>query len=248
MTGAGNLFTYYYRNFAVVRATTTKLLDQVYRLRYQVYCIENQFEDPNEHGDERERDEYDAVSAHVLLLHRKSGTAVGTARIIMPQLGSTWRPLPLWQVIAPEVRRDLDRLPWHQTGEISRFAISKEFRRWWRDHQASTLATAGRDAAAGEQQFMQYITFGLIQDILQISIEKRVEYLVASMNFSLMRILSNFGIELERIGGPVEYHGLRQPCIARLADLIELSRSRSAPFWQFVGFGNALSSGVHHSS
>src|SRR5205823_369230 len=82
MIGMGDLFEYYYQHFAVVRANTPRLLDQVYRLRYQVYCIENQFEDPNEHLDGREMDEHDAASAHILLLHRKSGTAVGTARLI----------------------------------------------------------------------------------------------------------------------------------------------------------------------
>jgi N-acyl amino acid synthase of PEP-CTERM/exosortase system len=245
MIGMGDLFGYYHRHFEVLRANTPRLLDQVYRLRYQVYCIENQFEDPTAHLDGREMDEHDAVSAHILLLHRKSGTAVGTARLIMPQLGSSWRPLPILPVLAPKVREEFERLPLHRTAEISRFAVSKEFRRWWRDHHGSTVETTHQQTAGGEQQLMQYITFGLIQDILQLSIERGVDYLVAAMNFSLIRIVGNLGIELESIGGPVEYHGMRQPCIAFLANLVEQSQNQLTPFWQFVGFRDALSSRVN---
>jgi N-acyl amino acid synthase of PEP-CTERM/exosortase system len=244
MMGMGDLFDYYYEHFAVLRANTPRLLDQVYRLRYQVYCVENQFEDPNEHLDGCEMDEHDAVSAHILLLHRKSGTAVGTARIIMPQLESGWRPLPVWHVLTPEVREEFERLPLHRTAEVSRFAVSKEFRRWWRNHVA-TVETTGQNIASGEQQLMQYITFGLIQKILQLALEKGIDYLVAAMNFSLVRILVNLGLQLESIGEPVEYHGVRQPCIAFLGNLIEQSQSQFTPFWQFVGFRDAFPSRVH---
>ena len=36
----------YTRHFDVVRADTPALLDRVYELRYQVYCLENAFENP----------------------------------------------------------------------------------------------------------------------------------------------------------------------------------------------------------
>ena len=42
--------------FDIVRADTPALLDEAYRLRYQVYCVENPFENPAEHSDGRERD------------------------------------------------------------------------------------------------------------------------------------------------------------------------------------------------
>jgi N-acyl amino acid synthase of PEP-CTERM/exosortase system len=240
MMGMGDLFGYYYQHFAVLRANTPRLLDQVYRLRYQVYCIENQFEDPNEHLDGREMDEHDAVSAHILLLHRKSGTPVGTARIIMPQLESNWRPLPVWHVLTPEGREEFERLlPLPRTAEVSRFAVSKEFRRWWRNHHGPTVETTHQHTASGELQLMQYVTFGLIQDILQLGLEKRVDYLVAAMNSSLMRIFVNLGLELEPIGRPVEYHGLRQPCVLFLANILEESQSLSTPFWRFIGFRDA---------
>src|SRR5574338_334496 len=64
------LMDLYSSYFDVVRADTPDLVSEALRLRYQVYCVENPFEDPSEHPDGLERDRYDAQAAHCLLLHR----------------------------------------------------------------------------------------------------------------------------------------------------------------------------------
>ena len=228
----------YDNHFTVVRANTPSLLDRVYRLRYQVYCKENSYF-PEEHFDGRETDEHDAVSAHILLLHKQSGSAIGTARLIMPQLGYGWRPLPVWQVMTPRGREQFERLASHRTAEISRFAVSKEFRRWWRDHHGPAASETRQQVASGEQQLMLYVTFGLIQEILLLSLERGIDYLTAVMNPSLIRILTKLGLEFEPIGGIVDYHGIRQPCIALLRDLVVQSKNEFTPLWQFVSHRDA---------
>ena len=40
-SGWQDFLSCYREHFEVVRASTPSLLDQVYRLRYQVYCVEN---------------------------------------------------------------------------------------------------------------------------------------------------------------------------------------------------------------
>ena len=233
---------YYQNTFSVVRANTQILLNRVYQLRYQVYCLENKFEDPAEHLDGREMDRHDARSAHLLLLHRKSGMAVGTARLIMPDI---WDSLPIWHVLEPEVREQFERLPLHRTGEVSRFAVSKEFRRWWQHHRDPATASAPQHARSDEQRFMQYITFGLIHDLLQIAIERGLHYVTAVMNPSLLRIVTNLGVEFKPIGAPVEYHGIRQPCVARVSRLIEQLQKNFTLLWQFCSSpGNIFSPSV----
>jgi len=64
---------FYNEHFDVVRADTRALLDQAYRLRYQVYCVENPFESPAEQVNGRETDLDDDRSVHALLVHRRSG-------------------------------------------------------------------------------------------------------------------------------------------------------------------------------
>src|SRR5712675_2520849 len=89
----------YTNHFDVIRADTSALLDRVYEIRYQVYCVENAFEDPAQNLDGREIDGDDDRAAHVLLIHRESGEAAGTARVIFPDQR---RPLPIARVLDPE--------------------------------------------------------------------------------------------------------------------------------------------------
>src|SRR3546814_7250579 len=60
------------------------LRDEVFRLRYQVYCVENPFEDPAEHPDGLEHDVYDERATHCLLFHKRTESWAGTARLILP--------------------------------------------------------------------------------------------------------------------------------------------------------------------
>ena len=59
----------YNEYFDIERADDPERLDRVYRLRYQVYCLEHPFENADEHSDGRERDEDDDRSVHTLLVH-----------------------------------------------------------------------------------------------------------------------------------------------------------------------------------
>jgi N-acyl amino acid synthase of PEP-CTERM/exosortase system len=228
------LFESYNHHFEVLDANSPALLDQAYRLRYQVYCIENAFEQTSEHPFGREQDEHDAISAHILLRHRASGAAVGTARLIMPHLADGWHALPIAGVLAPTDRMKFERLPSHRTAEISRFAISKQFRAWWRDHRQRALVSNFNQSKREDELLLRYITFGLFDGILRISNEHKIDYVAAVMKTGLISILEKFGIDFEPLGGLVDYHGVRQPCVVVLADLIERSRMHCTPLWQFV--------------
>jgi N-acyl-L-homoserine lactone synthetase len=270
----------YERYFKILKANTPDLLDQVYRLRYQVFCVENAIFDPAEHLDERERDEYDERSAHVLLVHRDSGAAIGTARLILPRRGAKSGPLRIQRVLAPGDRKILERLPLRQTAEISRFAVGRELRWLWRGvrpagsrpselpearalppavpvsprarpqgkvagapstaAQESALPSAHRTTSmpralwASEKLLMRYITFGLLRGILDACMEHTILYLAAVMEPALIRALVWLGLDFEPVGGRINDHGIRQPCIVRLTDLVERSRGRRTPLWQYL--------------
>jgi len=72
---ASNSFDYFKRNLSVVPADSDELLDRVFRLRFQVYCVERGFEDAAEHPNGRERDRDDRRSLHFLVLDRATGVA-----------------------------------------------------------------------------------------------------------------------------------------------------------------------------
>ena len=153
---------HYDRHFAVVRATTPELLRKVHRLRYQVYCVENPFEDPEKQIDKYEADEYDERSVHTLLLHRRTGEAVGTSRVILPHKGE-FRPLPMATMLHGADRCRFDEFPAAQTAEISRFAVSKQFRRRCGEERHADVGFAENASAPeiSERRLMPFITLGL---------------------------------------------------------------------------------------
>src|ERR1035438_959014 len=87
------------RYFEIVQATTPELLDQIYALRFQVYCMEHRFEDPSNYPSCREWDRYDVNSQHIALLYRASNEVVGTGRLILP-CGPPGSALPILSLVS----------------------------------------------------------------------------------------------------------------------------------------------------
>jgi N-acyl amino acid synthase of PEP-CTERM/exosortase system len=245
MIAIENLAETYDRQFIVVRANTDALRDEVYRLRYQVFCIENSIFKPDENPLQREKDEYDKIAEHILLYHRSSDVPVGTTRVVMPYLDKNgWRPLPMQRVLAFKDRQVFEKISTRQVAEISRFAISKEFRRQWsRTRHQPGEDYHQTDDQRNEYQLIRFVTFGLIRAVLQICVEHRIAYLAAFVEPSLGRILHKLGLNFEPVGGLVNHCGIRQPSIARLPELIKHSRAELTPLWQFVAMRDAFSRG-----
>jgi N-acyl amino acid synthase of PEP-CTERM/exosortase system len=215
-----DLLSCYREHFEVVRAETPNLLDQAYRLRYQVYCIENSYEHPDQQVDGRERDIYDARSAHALLVHKGTGAVAGTVRVILPGADAQELPLPIISVTEPHQGERLRQLPPPQVAEISRFAISKQFRRHYLE--------------AEDRRMLRCITFGLIRGALEICRENDIQYICAVMERGLIRLLARVGLVFEHVGELIEYHGARQPCVARISQLVERSKAERTLLWRYA--------------
>ena len=233
----------YIHYFDVVRADTPALLDEAYRLRYQVYCVENPFENTAEHTNGRELDPDDDRSIHALLVHRRSGSFAGTVRAILPNANGPHRPLPIERILAEQ--HSASTIPWpkHSTVEISRYAVSKEFRRRRGEELYADIEMSNDTPTMSERRMIPYITYGLIRGVVEICGEYGISHICAVMEPALIRVLGRFGLEFESIGGLVEHHGVRQPCVARLVDLMEGSRFRNPMLWQYAvqsapGVGN----------
>jgi N-acyl amino acid synthase of PEP-CTERM/exosortase system len=235
VAGMADFAASYDRQFAVVRADTQALLDLAYSLRYQVYCLENQFEDPAQFSDGREIDGDDDRSVHTLLVQRATGAVAGTVRVILPCHDAA-RQLPIERVLNVRDRLLFQCFPLRSTAEISRFAVSKEYRRRHGEQRyADAKFSEPRDGLLPkERRLMPHITFGLLRGVLDICLNYGVTHLAGVVEPALIRILAGFGLDFEPLGSPVEHHGIRQPCVARLVDLIQRSRERTTPLWQYL--------------
>ena len=215
--------------FKLVSANTRALMEAAFALRYQVYCIERRFEDPAQQQGGLETDQFDRHAVHSLLFHRSIDEAIGTARLILPEA----RPnsLPIQQLLKKNGLNAGDYFPSESAAEISRFAISKEFRR--RD--------LGPLSAEAERERRSYLPcLGLMQILLRQSVELGIEYWGAVMEPQLLRWMAMLGMRFQPVGPMVSHHGLRQPSYCHLPTMFREMAQTKPEFWDVVTNGGEL--------
>lgn len=221
--------------FEVVPATTPDLLEEAHRLRYQVYCVENGFESQADNPGGLEMDEFDARACQSLLLHRATGTVAGTVRLILPDSrgGDTLPALsvsPTLGDLGPEF------LPRQYTGEISRFAISKEFRRRIEDGRwpAVREECRGKVPAETNRRVLPHLTLGLMRALVKMSTENGVTHWCANVETPLLRLLKRLGIYFHASGPLVNFHGWRQPVYSSIEELSRVVYRSRPEVWDVI--------------
>jgi N-acyl amino acid synthase of PEP-CTERM/exosortase system len=218
--------------FEAVPATTPELLRQAYGLRYQVYCIETGFEDPAANPNGLETDEYDNHSLHGVLLHRRSGLPTGTIRVVLPELGEHSGPLPIHKVCRDPRLLDPKFLPRNRSAELSRFAISKVFRKRLGDELYGAVHRG--DDGQDSRRVVPHISLGLMAVALQLTQGRGIDYICAVMEPALLRLLGRLSIHFTPLGPLVDYHGKRQPCFARIDTLLSTIERERHDVWEVV--------------
>ena len=221
----GDLREAFHDRFEILTGTSDALAEATQRLRYQVYCIETGFEDVRDFPSGRESDIFDRYSVFGLIRSRDDKVALATVRLV---LGATGRRLPI-ESCCPELA---GRLLYSRLGgvskeavaEISRFAVSKQAMR----------SFLPRERSDDTRRLMLEVTLGLFRAVLIMSIEHHVSHWCAVMEPSLLRLLSRFGIDFNRLGGLVDYHGWRQPCFGKVEDILSLAYERRRETWSLV--------------
>ena len=224
-----SLYETYGAAFETVRAETAEQQRASFRLRYEVYCVENHFLKIEDNPGCLETDDYDAQSLHTLLIHRASQAIVGTVRLVLPVDVSEHAPLPLYEV-CPEA---MAKVPLKRTAEISRFAVSKGFRRRQGDELYGRFYT--RTELEGDaRRLLPHLTLGLMQAVTEMSQESGIDHLCAIMDPALLRLLARLGIHFTMVGKPLEYHGLRQPCYSDLSKLLARVEQARFDVWEIL--------------
>lgn len=228
----------YKKWFDIVPATSAELVRESQRVRYQVYCLETGFENISDFPDGYEHDQYDERSVCSLLVHKPSGAVAGTVRLILPHEDPVAHPLPAMALSDALRALDPTVLPRARTGEISRFAISKQFRQRREDTLIPALYESA--GAAGDQRVIPHITLGLMQAILRMSIEHRVDDLAIIVEPALDRLIRKLGIYFQPIGPLIEHHGRRRAHYRNIAALLDDVYDRKPEIWEVLTDGGAL--------
>jgi len=215
--------------YDVISAETDELLELAYRLRYQVYCCENQFESAEDNPGNREIDEYDFKdrSVHSLLIDRSTDLVAGTVRIILPDANALDACFPTQQFCSRQLLSER-KIPLATTAEVSRFAISRIFR-----NESPGDATY-TDFPVDRQALAPYLTLGLIRGLIQMSLDHGITDWFAVMEPALLRLLSRFGIYFKPLGSLINYHGMRQPSHIKVNDLLVEAYRDKFDIWQVL--------------
>jgi N-acyl amino acid synthase of PEP-CTERM/exosortase system len=217
--------------FRTALAVSGDALAESLRIRYQVYCVENAFENPADHPDGCERDEFDSHAMHSLLIHRASGQAMGTARLVMPLRHNLERSFPIQSVC---MHPRLNQLPLDRMAEVSRFCISKQFRRRPGDTLQGVNSGEGHDARQERRSMAPLMSLGLIQSLVDMSAKHGITHWCATMEPVLLRLLAGMSIQFEPLGPLVRYHGMRQPCYCEVGPMLECVKSEQRRLWEVL--------------
>jgi len=224
--------------FDVIPADSPELREEVFHLRYQVYCVETEFENLADFPDELERDEYDDRSVHSLLRHKRTGINAGTVRLVRPEPGNLVS-LPMHDVTDHPFFRDEALFPASSVVEVSRFAISKHFRRRLDEFQSPSAAGTfdperERRYQEQEQKVLPHISLGLFIAMVKMSQELGISTWFCVMERALVRRLARYSLHFEPVGPVVEHHGKRQPCYANIDEFLKRARTEQPDIWKLI--------------
>jgi len=224
-----DLLTHFTRYFEILRADTPALREEVFRLRYQVYCQEGCLQgfDPLDYPDGLEHDIYDYEhrSVHCLLRHRPTGSNAGTVRLVLADPVHPDAPFPIEVAAGEHIDRDyLSKYCAARgtVGECSRFLLARQFRSRRGEQQwPDGLAEEGLDfnRGSGERRVLPHPVLGLLKAGMIMSWERQVNCWYTAMEPRLDRRLRQFAFALQPVSPLIDYHG---PIRAHLGFLPEV--------------------------
>ena len=229
--------------FGEAPAVDQRDLEEAFRLRYQVYCLDRGFEQAAACPDGLERDRYDSYSCHSLLNNIATKQALGTVRLVRPAAAPNWiTRLPLAEYADIDSIEVLMRLPAGLTAEVSRFAISKSACKSLSLSRESLAPAEQESEPSWRQKLLPYMSLGLIRGLVRMSREHSVTHWCLAAEPSLLRRLRSFGLHFTDAGPLVEHRGLRQICYAELDSLLARAEAEQPECWGIMTDAGRLAS------
>lgn len=197
------------------------------RIRYQVFCLDKKFENPEGFSAARETDVWDDHSAHFIVQNKQTRQWVAATRIVMPRRGEQ---LPVDKLRAFERSRLED--PTVAVGEISRFCIINT-----RSSDVAlpdgvvpgpnSLAAWGIGSVGRSQQFE--VTLGMIRTIIIFALKRDLDHCVMLITDAFARLLRKLGVSLHQVGPATEHRGVRTAYLVNMREsALSMSRKSSA--------------------
>ncbi|WP_394755522.1 PEP-CTERM/exosortase system-associated acyltransferase [Rhodoferax sp.] len=204
-----------FRSCEAVQGRDNALMQRVFELRFQVYCLECGFLPAANYPQRCETDQYDASSAHFCAFNLRD-ELVGYVRLVRPDLTQSFP----FQSHCSTLLEGASLAPPAQSAEISRLMVIHDYRRRRGDVLAGV--TVEEDPARVNQDLRDHtpqILLSLYRRMYAFSLAHGIRYWYAAMERPLARALGQMGFAFVQIGPLTDYYG---PVAPYLGDLREL--------------------------
>jgi N-acyl amino acid synthase of PEP-CTERM/exosortase system len=192
------------------------LMDDLYELRFQVYCLECGFLDKNDYPQGLETDEHDDASAHFGAYDLENELA-GYVRLVSPDAIGTFP----FQNHCVSLLDGVQLPPAGHSAEISRLMVREDLRRV--RGEAATERAGGASAAMRRLTEMRQpspqILLSLYREMYAYSLQHGIRYWYAAMERALARTLNRMNFSFRQIGPATDYYGPVAPYVADLREL-----------------------------
>lgn len=206
-------------------------MDAIFNLRYQVYCLECGFLDPQDYPDQLEVDADDKRSVHFVATNAQ-GLPAGTSRLVLSDGRESFpyaEHCPPFPGFIPP--------PAHLSAEVSRLAVSKNYRRRAGDTlsgvnefdiSATESPAAPRRRETEQRVGAPLLVLGLYREMFRYSKAHGIRYWYAAMERPLVKALGRYGFMFTPIGAERDYWGPVTPYLGDLK-LMEEALDQAKP-------------------
>lgn len=199
--------------FEVVLCDTAESRSIHYQIRYQVYCMETGFEDPEGFSDGKEKDGHDGDSVHFAIRDTASGNWIAAMRLVLA--GEGVLPSEGMCNLAPVSETPVRR---QQAVEFSRLCVIESHRRHNRDLSLVRIIDGKSGEVSKRVPHPKYpeILLSFIRATFAWSKDNNVRDCYFLINRALARTLKRLNLELKPVGESCEHRGVRTPYLVDL--------------------------------
>lgn len=240
----------YEETFEIVRADTPEQKDQLYALRYTVFCEENNCESAEWYPDKKLKESYDDWATHFLLVHRASGDVAGGVSVVLPQPEKPLQGFPVQAVCdhpLVHMEGELKRLC-----EISRLFMAPRFRRRPGDGRLMPAyydQDWGLKFTNGKIDYFRrripYAPLGLLRAVFETALQNRIMDCVMTVESAHLQSLQDIGMSYRVLGPRLKGPVPRQPVIFNIKIALDHMREENRHCYELVSDQGRLARIAH---
>jgi N-acyl amino acid synthase of PEP-CTERM/exosortase system len=230
--------------FNIMIANTLELKEEVFRIRYQVYCQELGYEPLSNFPDQMEKDAYDPRSIHCILQHKSTGIYAGCVRLVLSDSHQPQAKFP-FENICTDHLIDFNDIPRERFGEVSRLAVLGRFRKREGEQKTTSGLIMFDDKKKEKEEDIQQRRFPVIALSLYLAstcvgLELGLGYAVTLMEPRLARHLRMTGLIARPVGQIVDFHGKRGPFVMEKQEVLNGLSKNTEVFGLFQNIQDSI--------